>query len=733
VYWKYVSIRARRRWEIAIEVTVGPPLITITRGDTFVLAEPDGCITAYTDQGIYSHDTRYVSNYEMFADGARWTLQNSGAVAYYASRAYLTNPQIITEYGEIDAGTLSMVFNRAVQDGIHEDFDICNYNMKWVRFSLEISLRTDFADIFEVKAKRVLRKGNVTTRWSQERLELINTYEHDGFARSLTTRVFCKGSDANYSNGRISFFIDLAPRASWYTCFQHLLDKAGESRQTPHPCVQDLRRPDSKTETELRDWKRVTTSVTTSNEEVYRLFTQSVEDMAALRLPPKETQNEFIPAAGVPWFVAVFGRDSLIVSLQNMIVYPDFARSALDILGRFQATEVDDYRDAQPGKIMHEIRVGELANKKRIPHSPYYGTADATALYLITLHEAWRWLGDDQLFLDHEPVAKKCLEWIDRYGDLDGDGLQEYQTRSPHGYENMGWKDAGDSVMYPDGTPVKGPKALCELQGYTFDAWTRMAQIFDHFQQPEMASTLRRKCSELRQKFEDLFWCEETGTYVYALDGDKKQVRTIVSNPGHLLWSGIVPPERARRIIARLFEPDMWSGWGIRTLSDKCPAFNPFSYQNGSIWPHDNGIIAMGCRRYGLLEEAARIARGISEAASYFVFHRLPELYGGITREAGAFPVQYLGANVPQAWAAGSVFHLLRSILGLDADAHNGILFADPALPPWLPDITLHNLRVGTSTITLRFGREKDKTRYEVLSSDKGLNVIHTSAKEKVA
>jgi glycogen debranching enzyme len=698
-----------------------------------VLAEPDGCITAYTDQGIYSRDTRYVSNYEIFADGARWTLQNSGAIAYYASRAYLTNPHIITEYGEIEPGTLSVVFNRAVQDGVHEDLDICNYSMKRVRFSLEISLRTDFADIFEVKAKRVIRKGNVTTRWSQERLELINAYEHDGFARSVTTRVLCNGSDANYSNGRVSFFIDLAPRACWHTCVQHLFDTAGELHQAAYPCVQDLRRPDSKTETELRDWKRVTTSVTTSNEEVYRLFTQSVEDMAALRLPPKETQNEFIPAAGVPWFVAVFGRDSLIVSLQNMIVYPDFARGALDILGRFQATEVDDYRDAQPGKILHEIRVGELAKTKRIPHSPYYGTADATALYLITLHEAWRWLGDDQLFLDHEGTAKRCLEWIDRYGDLDGDGLQEYQTRSPQGYENMGWKDAADSVMYPDGTPVKGPKALCELQGYTFDAWTRMAQAFDYFQQPEMASKLRRKSFELRQKFEDLFWCEETGTYVYALDGDKKQVRTIVSNPGHLLWSGIVAPERARSVIERLFEPDIWTGWGIRTLSEKCPAFNPFSYQNGSIWPHDNGIIAMGCKRYGLSEEAARIGRGISEAASYFAFHRLPELYAGTTREAEAFPVQYLGANVPQAWAAGSVFHLLRAILGLDADAHNGILFIDPILPRWLPDITLHNLRVGTRMVTLRFWRENDETRYDVLSSSGRLNVIDSGEKQTVS
>ncbi len=665
----------------------------------------------------------------MFANGDRWILQNSGAIAYYASRAYLTNPRIVTEYGDIEPGTLSLIFSRAVGNyGIHEDFDIYNYAMKRVCFALEISLRTDFADIFEVKTKRMLRKGTVTTRWNQEGSELISTYEHDGFMRSLTTLLLHSGSAANYSNGRISFLVDLAPRDSWHTCCQHLMDEAGSQRQS-HQCVYLLREPDSAIETELRDWKGVTTSVTSSNEDVYRLFKQSVEDMAALRLPPGEMQTEFIPAAGVPWFVAVFGRDSLIVSLQNMVVYPDFARSALDILGRLQATEVDDYRDAQPGKILHEIRVGELAERKLIPHTPYYGTADATALYLITLHEAWKWLGDDRLFREHEGVAKKGLEWIDRYGDLDGDGL----TRSPQGYENMGWKDATDSVMYPDGTPVRGPKALCELQGYTFDAWLRMAHAFEYFNQPDLAAALRRKAAELQQKFEELFWCGETGFYAYALDGDKKQVRTITSNPGHLLWSGIVSRERAGRVIARLLESDMWSGWGIRTLSAKNPAFNPFSYQNGSIWPHDNGIIAMGCKRYGFSQEAARIARGISEAASYFVFYRLPELYAGTAREAGAFPVQYLGANVPQAWAAGSVFHLLRALLGLDADAHGHTLYVDPVLPKWLPDITLHNLRVGTSMVTLRFWRELDETRYEVLSSNNGLQVVHASETQSIA
>jgi glycogen debranching enzyme len=709
---------------MAIEVTVGPPLVTINRGDTFVLSETDGCITAYTDQGIYSRDTRYVSNYEIFADGERWILQNFGSMAYYASRTYLTNPRITTEYNEIQAETVSLILDRAVSDGIHEDFEIRNYSMQRIRFSLELSLRTDFADIFEVKAKRLVRKGNVTTEWRPETAELINSYEHHEFRRSVISRVTHSGSVANYSNGRISFLVDLAPRGSWHTCCQHVFIGTEKVSKTPPPCVYMLREAESPVEQELSDWKKVTTSVTSSNEDIYRVFRQSVEDMAALRLPQTGGDwNGFVPAAGVPWFVTVFGRDSLIVSLQNLMVYPDFARGALNILGELQAKETDDYRDAQPGKIMHEIRVGELADRKLIPHTPYYGTADATALYLITLCEAWKWLGDDSLFLQYQHVAEKCLEWIDLYGDMDGDGLQEYQTRSPDGYENMGWKDARDSVIYPDGSPVRGPKALCELQGYTYDAWLRMADAFQHFGQLEAASRLRKKAADLRQRFEQLFWCDATGFYAYALDGDKKQVQTITSNPGHLLWSRIVSRERAARVVARLLETDMWSGWGIRTLSSNNPAYNPFSYQNGSVWPHDNGIIAMGFKNYGFAKEAAMIARDISEAASYFVFYRLPELYAGMKREPGAFPVQYLGANVPQAWAAGSVFHFLRAILGLDADAHKKTLYVDPVLPHWLPDITLHQLRVGASTATLRFWTEKNETRYEMLACEGELRV----------
>jgi len=469
----------------------------------------------------------------------------------------------------------------------------------------------------------------------------------------------------------------------------------------------------------MADWLKTVVKIQTSNEEFYRLFRQALEDMAALRLPIVGTDHlVFLPAAGLPWFVAPFGRDSLIVSLQNTLIYPEFARGALEILGARQATEQDDYRDAEPGKILHEMRYGELAHFKLIPHTPYYGTADATPLYLITLHAAWRATGDRKLLERHLETAEGCLSWIDNYGDRDGDGFQEYQTRSPVGYENMGWKDSGDCVVYPDGSLVKGPKALCELQGYVYNAWIRMAEVFDALGKSDRAQTLRAKAAVLFDHFNEAFWDEELGFYAYALDGEKKKVLSVASNAGHCLWSAIVPPERAKKVVGRLMAPDMWTGWGIRTLSADHPAFNPYNYQTGSVWPHDNAIIAMGFKLYGFGVEAARIAHGISHAASHFLVNQLPELYTAFERDETTFPVQYIGANVPQAWAAGSAFMLTQAMLGFLPDAPRNKLYVDPSLPAWLPDLTMQDLCLGKHQLDIRFWRDGERTAFEVIKGD---------------
>jgi glycogen debranching enzyme len=696
------------------KVQVGPPQIAIHQAQTVLVTESDGQVTWPSEKGLYFFDTRVISAWAIYANGMPWDLLSGGAITYDTARIYLTNRSFLTEDGVIAERTLGFVLSRRLAGGMHEDLDITNYGSRHIRFNLEIAIRSDFADVFEVKSGRIVRRGRITTEWSDVQQRLRTTYRNQDFLRAVHIGTRHEEQQAGYANGRLSFEVILDPGQTWHCCLVYDLIDGNRHFHGPHDCTHGAyAEQHSSMHTE---WQDAVLKIRTSNEEFYRTYRQAIEDMAALRLPIAGTDHMvFVPAAGLPWFMAPFGRDSLIVSMQNILIYPEFARGSLDVLGRWQAKERDDYRDAEPGKIMHELRCGELAHFKLIPHTPYYGTADATPLYLITLHAAWRATGDRALLERYIGVAEGCLSWIDDWGDRDGDGFQEYQTRSPVGYENMAWKDSGDSMSYADGTPVKGPKAVCELQGYVYDAWLRMAEIYDELGKPDRAAALRGKAATLFHRFNEAFWDEESGFYAYMLDGEKRKVLSIASDPGHLLWSGIVPPERAARVVARLMAPDMNSGWGIRTLSSLHPAFNPYSYQNGSVWPHDNGLIALGFKRYGYAREAAQIARDISRAAGHFLLNQLPELYAGVQRGATDFPVQYLGANVPQAWAAGSVLSLLRAILGIRPDAPRGRIFVDPELPAWLPDITLFDLRLGRHSFDIRFWREDDTTRFEVL------------------
>jgi len=707
-----------------VQVHVGPPVITINQGSTFMVTDERGEIDPESEQGVFAGDTRFVSFYKLYINGEPWQLLSSSAVSYYAARLYFSNPAVKTEDGEIPRQTVGLAVTRSVGEGIHEDIDITNYSLEPVRFELEIALRSDFADLFEVKLHNFVRRGRVTTEWYESTGELANAYSNRDFRRELRYRILNAGSSPHYANGRISFEVALEPGATWHTCAFYVLVEGDRVREPVHGCHQ-AEEADTSFDQLQREWRALATRITVANEDVYRAYTQSVEDMGALRIYDLDfARDVWLPAAGVPWFVTVFGRDSLIVSLQNMMVHAPFALGALKKLSQFQATEMDDYHDAEPGKIPHEIRFGELAHFKKIPHTPYYGTADATILYLITLHEAWKWLGDTSILREYRDVAVRCLDWIDRYGDLDGDGFQEYKTRSSLGYENVGWKDAGDAVVYPDGSQVKQPKALCELQGYVYDAKLRMAEVFAALGEGDRAQVLREQARALQQQFDQAFWMEDEGFIAYGLDPQKRQIKTIASNAGHCLWSGIVLPERAERVVRRFFEDDMWSGWGIRTLSSANPAYNPFEYQLGSVWPHDNGIIAAGFKRYGFHDEASRVARDIFEAASYFDSYRLPELYAGISRRPGTFPVQYPGANIPQAWAAGCVFQLLQSLLGLQADAPAGKLYVAPALPRWLPEISLSQLKIGDSSLNLRFWLDGTESHWELLDRRGSVDVV---------
>jgi glycogen debranching enzyme len=704
-------------------IKVGPSLITINQGNMFMVTLDNGEISPDSELGFFAQDTRFVSRYQIRIHGTPWNLATSSAVSYYGASYYLVSPQIETTSGTIYAREVALTIERAVGDGVHEDFDIANYSNRRISFHFELNLESDFADLFEVKTHRLVRRGALDTVWNAGNSELTSQYRNGDFERGFIWRIQCMQSRPHYANGSITFDIALPPNGQWHACSFLIPVLEGKRRQPAYRC-NEASDGDTAMDRLQHQWKQSATHVRAANPHVQQAYDQSVRDMGALRLYEHDINDElWMPAAGVPWFVTVFGRDSLIVSLQNMFIKCPLANGTLKRLAQFQARERDDFRDAQPGKILHEIRFGELAHFKLIPHVPYYGTADATILFPILLSETFRWTGREDILREFRDPALRCLEWIDRYGDLDGDGFQEYKTFSPQGYHNLAWKDASDAVVYPDGSQVEQPIAICELQGYVYDAKLRMAEIFEAFGDVSAARDLLTQAEELKRRFNDAYWMEDEGFYAFALDPAKRQVKTIASNPGHLLWSGIVPQEQARRVIERLLRPDMFSGWGIRTLSSENPAYNPHEYQRGSVWPHDNAIIAAGAKQYGLWREANQIAKAIFDAAAAFQGYRLPELFSGLERTPGSFPVQYVGANIPQAWAAGSIFVFLRAIFGISANVPRNELQLDPTLPEWLQEITITNFKVGDHRMAIRFTGIAPESRFEVLENPGEIHV----------
>jgi glycogen debranching enzyme len=693
------------------KIAVNTEQIAVSDGSSFLVTARNGSINDQLPQGFFVRDTRLISYYEISLNRYPLKLLASSGLTHRVALYQFTNPEMLTVRGTFPEGRLIVTVRRDIVGGLHEDIDITNHHLERVEFQLMLSIRSDFADIFQVKSKRLLARGKTTTIWHEGKL--VTDYQNETFQRGLITTLEGSDSPPNYANGRLVFDIALEPGKKWGACINHIALADGDVLQPRHTTADIDVTEAGKV---LANFLDISTQLQTSNSEVASTYCQALIDMGALRIAFEDNGKSYwMPAAGLPWFVAVFGRDSIIAGLQTMAVNPEFARGTLVRLAQLQAREVDDWRDAQPGKILHEIRRGELAQLHEIPHTPYYGTIEATILWIITLAEAYRWNADTTMLQDCEVALEQALNWIDQYGDFDGDGFVEYVTRSKDGLRNQGWKDSGDSIVYPDGSQVDPPIALCEVQGYVYEAWKRAADIYDIWGKSERAQALRQKADELYQRFNDRFWMEEEGFYCLGLDAQKQQIRSITSNPGHLLWAGIVPPDRAKRLVERLFQPDLWCGWGIRTLSSKNPAYNPISYQLGSVWPHDNSFIAAGLKRYGYHVEANRIAEATFAAASYFEAGRMPELFAGIERQAESFPVPYPDANIPQAWAAGSIFFLIRTMLGLRADASHRQLHVQPILPDWMRELVLIDLAVGEAKVDLRFWREGDQTRWEVM------------------
>lgn len=702
-------------------VQVGPSTITINRDDRVLVCQPDGRVLGEAD-GFFTRDTRFVSGYDLWINGRRPILLASAPIQSFSSRFEFTNDATVDSFGVIDRQSLALRIDRTVADAVHEDIDIANYASRPVRLTIEIAVLSDFADIFDVKRGEIVRRGELNSRWFRSRGELRATYINRDFRRELIVAVERASAPAQFANGRLVFVATIPPKGVWHTCLKwNPVTRAGQ-RPVTLPC--------NAVDAPVRSTgaaRLPNVSIRTPNHTVDRAWDQAVRDLEALHLEdPAFARGVFIPAAGVPWFVTLFGRDSLIVSMQGISGFPEFAKGALRRLSELQSTANDPERDMEPGKIPHEIRHGELAQLGILPYQPYYGTHDATSLFVIVLSYLYHWTGDVDLLRRYLPNAEAAIAWIDRYGDRDSDGFQEYKTRSSHGYYNQGWKDAGDAIREADGTLAALPIGTCELQGYVFDAKNRMAEVYDVLDRPKDARRLRRQAQKLYDRVNEQFWWEEEGTYYLGLNGRKEPIRSVASNAGYLLQSGMVPPERAGRVVRRLMADDMWSGWGVRTLSSDHPAYNPFSYQCGSVWPHDNATIAGGFRRYGYDKEAAMVAKGIFDAAERLVALRLPELFSGLPRVAASFPVPYLGANVPQAWAAGSVFRFVALLCGLHAtvDGDGSKLYVNPALPDWLPDITLENLRLGKGSLALHFV----DGQVDVQRNTSGYEVVHGPA-----
>jgi glycogen debranching enzyme len=661
--------------------------VSILDGATFVVSDRRGDVEASPDEveGLFHRDTRFLSRWRLSVDGRQPDVLSVERTKYFAAQFFLYPPT-----GTIyENPYLSVIRKRNVGDGFHEDVTLLNHDPKPRTVELRIEAGADFADLFEVK-DALAKKGELYREVRGETLVL--GYRRDDFARE--TRI-AASEPAEVREDGFVFRVELPAQGEWATCIDvvPVTDAPDAPAPVRHGHDADEARPQMPVS--LEEWLDEAPELESDSDALEHIYRQSLVDLAALRFYSLLFPGESLPAAGLPWFMTIFGRDSLITSYQTLPFTPDLARTALRVLAARQGKKVDDFRDEEPGKILHEIRFGELTHFGERPHSPYFGAADTTPLFLVVLDEYHRWTGDGDLVHELEPNARAALAWIGRYGDRDGDGYVEYERRnSETGLENQCWKDSWNSIVWNDGTLAKLPRATCEVQGLVYDAKMRSARLArDVWGDERLAAQLEHEAAELKRRFNEDFWIEKRRFFAVALDGDKRPVDTLTSNIGHLLWSGIVADDKAEALADHLLGDKLFSGWGVRTMADGEGPYNPIEYHNGTVWPHDNSFIAAGLARYGYGEEAARVAAGILEAAAFFDY-RLPETFAGYPRERTEFPVEYPSACTPQAWATGAPLLLLRVLLGLEPDGET--VAASPVLPDGIERIELRGVHTAS-------------------------------------
>ena len=711
----------------AIPAEAREELLVIKDGELFLCARTDGDVAAprVSGEGFYAHDTRYLSEIRLEVGDAAPVALSYAAVN---DRAIVdsTNASLPREtLAPVPQQSLSISRELMIASGrLYYLVRVLNFLREPVTTSVSLALAADFADIFEVRGgpRRKARGHALAPKQLQRGLVLAYVGEDEMFREAVI--------ELDPQPARLQLDAD-SVRAHWVLTLEP--GAPVTVLMTAEPSIGGSRRPRRRIETATAElgqtgseWESRCTQIASDNELFAGLIATSNRDLRALVMPAPGGQ---IVSAGIPWYVAPFGRDALVSAGEALLLNPDLARDALRVLAKLQASADDPWRDAEPGKIMHELRVGELAGMGIVPHTPYYGTVDATPLFLMCAADYYAWTGDLETLRALRPALDAALRWIDEFGDRDGDGFIEYERRSPAGLRNQGWKDSHDSVVHADGSLAEGPIALVEAQGYVYRAKLAIADVYAALGDMDTDLRLRGEAQHLREMFNEAFWNPDEGTFALALDGRKRQVASVTSNPGHCLYCGIVEPEKAAAVAERLMGADMFCGWGVRTLSSDCPAYNPMSYHNGSVWPHDNAIIAAGLKRYGHDDAVRRIATALFDVATGARDFRLPELYCGFDRSERAAVVAYPVACIPQAWAAAAPFLLLQTMLGITPDAPGRALRIErPVLPDWLERVRLERLRVGDAGVSLDFKRDGRVTGFALLEQHGELDVTMVAA-----
>ncbi len=644
--------------------------VNVLDGSTFVVSDRLGDVRADEgrEHGFFSSDTRFISRWHLRVGPDPLEVLSLDQGRHFEFRFFLT-PSV----GPEDQAPCSIVRRRLVDHVWMEEIILTNHLHESSRTLVVMELDADFADLFEVKDGAV-RSRHISCRHDEHSVAL--TYSRGDFERSVTIA----SSEASITTrGGFRYEVELAPGAQWSTTFT-VTPRAKQAgmvftRREPRGELEQL---SVRKIAELEGWLAGAPVLTAELPAVARTYRASLSDLAALRIHPNLAEASTLPAAGLPWFMAMFGRDTLLTSFQALPYLPGLAATTLRVLAERQATLRDDFHEQEPGKILHELRFGELTALGERPYSPYYGTADATPLFLVLLDEYHRWSGDDALVRALEPNARAALDWIATSGDADGDGYVEYQCRNATtGLANQCWKDSWNSIQFADGALASGPIATCEIQGYVYDAQRRCARLArEVWNDPALAERLDARAEQLRENFRRDFWIPERGHHALALDGEKRQVDSLSSNIGQLLWSGLLAESEAAATAEQLLGEELYSGWGVRTLGARCAGYNPLGYHTGTVWPHDNSLIVAGLARYGHREAATTIASAMLGATPHFE-HRLPELFAGFPRTLTTVPVAFPTSSRPQAWSAGAPLLLLTTLLELEprdseADAQLG-------------------------------------------------------------